>query len=369
SSEEGIQQWLERLVKFVEFGGGAGFLFGDAAMPERYRNTPLQDLLPVVLEDPVWLAAHPPKRDTEFRVLLENPTQPHDILLLLRDPGQNRRLWEEGLPGFRVYHPVLRAKPGATVLWRHPIDDNRYGKRPLAVVSPHPRGNTFFIATDETWVWRYPYGETYMDPFWRNVVRHLASGRLQRRNDLLELTVDKVVLETGDKVRVQVRLRDDELQPSAASEYPLFLRAADGKAERRLLRVVPGEPGTFQASFTMPDPGAFSFIAFGNGNPADAVLGREDVLVKIPDKELADSSQDARTLQRIAEQSSGQDQRARSLFLADADQLAADFAGRKAFESREETRTRLAWDTTWSLLLLLSLLAFEWILRKRARLV
>src|SRR5262249_40329419 len=46
ATEEKIQSWLEMLVKFVEFGGGVGFLFGDYAMPERYRNTPLQDLLP-----------------------------------------------------------------------------------------------------------------------------------------------------------------------------------------------------------------------------------------------------------------------------------------------------------------------------------
>src|SRR5439155_19828093 len=134
ATEERIQRWLELLVKFVEFGGGAGFLFGDSAMPERYRNTPLQDLLPVVLEDPVWLAANRPPTDGSFRPLLDNPQQPHEILMLQRDPAMNRRLWEDGLPGFVVYHPVLRSKPGTTVLLRHPTDETRYGKRPIAVV-------------------------------------------------------------------------------------------------------------------------------------------------------------------------------------------------------------------------------------------
>lgn len=368
-TEEKIAQWLELLTRFVEFGGGAGFLFGDEAMPERYRNTPLRDLLPVVLEDPVWLAQNRPDRTREFRPVLESPEVPHDILLLQRDPAQNRRLWEQGLRGLLVYYPVLRARPGATVLLRHPTDQNRYGRRPLAVVSPHPRGNTFFMATDEAWRWRDPYGETYYDAFWRNVVRHLAGGRLQRRNDLLELTVDKTVLETGDKVRVQLRVQDSELQPSTASEHPVFLRTADGAAERRSLRAVPGDPGAFQASFTMAEPGAFSFLVFVNQNPADKVLAREDVLVKIPDRELADSSQDADTLRRIAEASSGTDARARYVPLGRIDELRADFAGRRPYESREETRTRPAWDTGWSLLVLLLLLGAEWILRKRARLV
>ena len=370
-TEEGVRSWLEMLVRFVEFGGGAGFLYGPQAMPERYRNTPLQDLLPVVLEDPVWLSNPRNKRPTDaaFRPLLDNPLQPHEILMLQRDPAMNRRLWEEGLPGFRVSYPVLRAKPGATVLLRHPTDENRYGKRPLAVVSPHPRGTTFFIATDETWIWRYPYGELYQDAFWRNVVRHLAQGRLQRRFDLLELSVDKIVLETGDKVRVQLRVQDSELQPATAQEQPIFLRDQKGSIERRALRSTPGEPGMFQATFTMNDPGAFSFLVFQNQNPADAVQAREDVVVRLPDRELADSSQDQATLERIAEASSSPDNKARHVFLADAGVLAAEFAGRKAYESREETRTRPAWDQLGSLLAVLTLLAAEWILRKRARLV
>ncbi|MCK5943444.1 MAG: hypothetical protein KAI24_15790, partial [Planctomycetes bacterium] len=330
-SEEGRRQWLEMLVDFVEFGGGVGFLFGDAAMPERYRNTLLQDLLPVVLEDPSYLANNPPSREREFRPVLENPLNPHEILMLQRDPAFNRRLWEQGLPGFYVYHPVQRAKPGATVLLRHPTDRNAYGNRPIAVTAPFPRGTTFFLATDETWRWRDPYAELYMDAFWRNVVRHLARGRLERRNDLLELTVDKTLLETGDRLRVQLRVHDSELQPAVADEQPIWMRDAAGEAQRRMLRSVPGEPGLYQASFTMADAGAFSFLVFANENPDDAVLAREDVLVRIPDQELADSSQDADTLRRIAEASHGIDNSGRYVFLGDATGLIPEFADRKSY--------------------------------------
>jgi hypothetical protein len=369
ASEEGRRQWLEMLVDFVEFGGGAGFLFGDAAMPERYRNTLLQDLLPVVLEEPGWLANNRPSRENEFRPVLENPLNPHEILLLQRDPAFNRRLWEQGLPGFYVYHPVQRAKPGATVLLRHPTDRNAYGNRPIAVTAPFPRGTTFFLATDETWRWRDPYAELYMDAFWRNVVRHLARGRLERRNDLLELTVDKTLCETGDRVRVQLRVHDSELQPAVANEQPIFLRDADNDEQKRILRSVPGEPGLYQASFTMAEAGAFSFLVFANENPDDAVLAREDVLVRIPDQELANSSQDADALRRISEASHGTDNSGRYVFLGDATGLVPEFADRKSYETREDTRTRPVWDTGWSLLLVLSVLGLEWLLRKRARLI
>jgi hypothetical protein len=91
--------------------------------------------------------------------------------------------------------------------------------------------------------------------------------------------------------------------------------------------------------------------------------------VQLPDRELADSSQDAEALRKIAENSSDKDSRARSVPLAEADSIAQEFKNRKAYESREETRTRPAWDRMASLLVLLALLGAEWILRKRARLI
>ena len=119
----------------------------------------------------------------------------------------------------------------------------------------------------------------------------------------------------------------------------------------------------------MAESGAFSFIVFANENPADAVLAREDVLVRIPDQELANSSQDAETLRRIAEASHGIEDSGRYVFLGDATGLATDFLNRKSYETREDTLTRPVWDTGWSLLVVLLVLGLEWLLRKRARLI
>ena len=99
------------------------------------------------------------------------------------------------------------------------------------------------------------------------------------------------------------------------------------------------------------------------------VLAREDVLVRIPDQELADSSQDAEALRRIAESSHGIENSGRYVFLGDANGLAADFKDRKSYETREDTITRPVWDTGWSLMAVLLVLGLEWLLRKRARLI
>ena len=99
------------------------------------------------------------------------------------------------------------------------------------------------------------------------------------------------------------------------------------------------------------------------------MLAREDLLVRIPDQELADSSQDADNLRRIAAASRAADSSARYVFLGEATDLIPEFADRKSYTTREDTRTRPVWDTWWSLIVVLAALGAEWLLRKRARLI
>jgi hypothetical protein len=95
------------------------------------------------------------------------------------------------------------------------------------------------------------------------------------------------------------------------------------------------------------------------------VLAREDVLVEIPDAEIADSSQDREALARIASRSKD----GQHVFLADVDQLAEPLNARRGFETEVDRSTHPVWDSFWSLIALLTVLGAEWILRKRARLV
>ncbi len=367
TTEEQRNRWMKLLVKFVEFGGGVGFIYGEGFMPEAYRGTELQQLLPVVLENMADLDAAMGRitRVDAFRPLLENPGAPHDIALLNRNVGSNEQLWRHDLPGLRVYYPVQQPKAGTQVILRHPTDSNRFGKRVIAAAGLYPRGRTFFMATDETWLWRKPFGEYYQDTFWRNVVRYLAESRLRRRDDRIDLRLSKVVAETGEPIKITLLKHDDELRPSADQEAIVFLRRSDGKPERRSLRAIPGELGSYQGTFQMDRPTSVSVLVFDNDNPADKVLAREDVLVKIPDREMTHSSQDRATLEAIAAASKG----GGYVFLGDAGKLADDFKDRSTPDREIHRQIRTLWDKSWVLAVILTLLAAEWILRKRARLV
>ncbi|MHC4814512.1 MAG: hypothetical protein ACYTGW_11600 [Planctomycetota bacterium] len=365
NTEEQRNDWLQLLMEFVEFGGGVGMLWGQEAMPSRYRGTPLEDLLPVVLEDQFELKRIKLDRTKEFRPVLDNPAHPHEISLLRPERRTNQRLWEEDLAALVMYYPVQQVKAGAEAILRHPTDVNRFGKRVIAATGFYPRGRTFFIATDETWRWRKYYGELFHDRFWRNVVRYLAQNRLRRRDDRVELRLSKVVAETGEPIHIHLEVQDEELAPSTESEAVVFIRRADTAPERRTLRVVPGEPGTYKGSFTLDRPASVSVLVFEADNPQDKILAREDVLIEIPDREMSHSSQDQKTLTAIAERSKG----GRYVFLGDVHELIPEFLDRKPLEQEINRQTEPIWDQAWVLFLVLALLSAEWLLRKWARLV
>ena len=116
-----------------------GRLVGVSAFEHDPDPSPILDSIPDALYSEArtkrpmvrqgWLENGPggnrDKRGGEpFVPVPENPHAPHPIVRLQDDLDVNRRLWEVGLEGMSWYHSVLRAKAGATVLLRHPIDEN-----------------------------------------------------------------------------------------------------------------------------------------------------------------------------------------------------------------------------------------------------
>ncbi len=143
-------------------------------MPETYRGTELEDLLPVVLEESIDSGRYRESRES-FKAVVASPG--HPVLRLLEDPDVNSGLWEEGSPGLYGYYPVQGAVDGAETILVHSDEETAMGKRVLAAIGTHGLGRTFFLGTDEMWRWRNPYGEKHFDTFWKNVVFALSGDR------------------------------------------------------------------------------------------------------------------------------------------------------------------------------------------------
>jgi len=357
------EAFLEALREFVQAGGGLLFQAGEYDNPRAFIQTPLEDVLPIVL-DPTGVLAFEGDSQREFRPLLEDAENPHEILRLHGDLSINRRLWEDpdGLRGFFWYAPVRRAKPGAQVLLRHPTDkstaeDELY---PLCVLGYFPAGRTMFLGVDSTWMWRYHYGDRYHETFWRNAIRWLALGRLKSGDRRYRLETSRSAYDLEERVQLEARVLDEDFRPSGRPLQEVSIQGPEGAPRELELALAPGRTGVYRGATRVERPGLYRAWIEEAGKRVAAT----EFEVLLPSRETADPSPDPASMRLLASKTGG-----RAIELAKIADLADEFPGRE--ERREPISSRLddAWDHWATLALALGLLSGEWILRKRMELL
>jgi hypothetical protein len=354
---------LQRIKEFVEAGGGFLMQAGARAAPREYAGTPIADILPVVLGDPERELANVRDEDEPFRPVLERWRDPHEVVTLENDPLRNRELWqgEDGLAPLTWYWPVAKARGTAEVLLTHPTSGNADGPHVLLATMYQPQGRTAFLATDETWRWRFRFLETWREPFWKNLVRYLALNKLRRSDYRFDLATDLAAYDLGDSVQVSARVKDKEFQPLAAESFPVHLLRPDGVAE--VLAAQPDEPGAFSASFVASEAGSYRLWLEDPDAPDAGPRSPRIVTASLPSLENDDPLLDEALLRNLAAQGGGRYAR-----LADARGLLdslRDPARERAVDEPEREELWAGWPP---LLLLLGLASAEWVVRKRANL-
>lgn len=355
------EEFLASLREFVERGGGLILQAGENDAPRAFAGTPLDDLLPVVLDSG---GASGSLADTtrEFRPRLEDAALPHEIVRLTSDPRTNRELWEEpgGLRGFYWFHPVARAKPGAQVLLRHPQAENQHGRIPLLVAGYFPSGRTLYVGVDATWAWRYRFGDRYHERFWRNAIRWVALGRLKSGDRRIQLDAAQSSFDLDERVTLEARVLDEDFRPSEKPAVEARLQHPDGTVKPFSLVRVADRAGLYRASFDVERPGLYSAWIESEGRR----VASAEFEVVLPSRENADPTPDPETLSAVASLTRG-----RAVELARLRELAAEFPGGE--EHREPISAELvdAWDRWTTLLIALAVLSVEWVLRKRWEMV
>ncbi len=359
------EEFMASVHEFVERGGGLVMIAGEYDDPRSFVGTPLEELLPVVVDAAAGTGIEGTLTRT-WRPRLEDPANPHEVVRLLPDERTNRALWEDdgGLAGFYWYSPVLRAKPGAQVLLRHPDDGNASGRYPLLVAGWFPAGRTLFVGFDETWRWQYRFGTRYHERFWRNAVRWVTLSRLRSGDRRVQIDALKARYDLDERVTLEARVLDEDYRPSERGEQAAHLVAPDGTSRDITLERVADRPGLYRANFELERPGLYSAAIDLPGERGGAHVASTEFEVSLPSRENADPSPDPQTLAAISTLTHG-----RALDLARVADLLTEFPGHE--ERREPISSELddAWDNWGTLLLALGLLATEWVLRKRWELI
>ncbi len=270
------RQQLEGIREFVEeFRGGLVVIAGRQHMPAEYRDTPLAEILPVEFLA-VNYKAESDKRIQPFRPVLTDAGQRADMMALADTPEDNRKVWLD-LPGFHWHYPVTKLRPGATSLLAHPRD--KMGEQPMPLLASHNfgRGQVLFLATDETWRWRFNAQDKYFGRFWGQLIYQVGLPHMLGNNSShVQIALERSEAVLGRPGTVYARLLDKNFRGLKEKQVAAELIALDAKQGEPRVQTIQLErvegrdgeyryllphdkPGRFEIKLTNPEPASFSY--------------------------------------------------------------------------------------------------------------
>ncbi len=346
---------LEMLVDFVgRRGGGLLVLGGRFALAEGgYRGTALEEVLPVILEEP---AADPQGVFTAVKVRPSSPGLLHPAVQLRSGTGSPSP-WDS-LPPLHVMNPLHRLKAGATLLLSGATD--RGQRQVVLAFQRYGPGKAVVFPVVDSWMWQFhadiPLEDQTHEIFWRQLLRWLVDGVPEPV--VLRLEPEKV--EPGEEVRVVAEVKDSVYLPVNDARVRARITAPDGRESVLPLEWNVDRDGEYRGGFVPDEEGVYEVTVEASRGDGPARMGTDAVFLNVgPDaEEYFDAHLRKEVLGRIARETGGRYYPARA-----ASSLAQDI--RYSGSGLTVTEEKDLWDMPILFLVMIGLLGLEWGLRRR----
>jgi len=243
--------YLDKIEEFVRRGGGFWMLGGPLSyLGGRYEQSPLAAVLPVTL--PVAAPVSEAFRDLPVQPRLTPAGRTHPFFQGLADRGGEP-------PPLRGYNVSGPARPGAVVLAEIPQGDGQ--TQPLIVLGRYGDGRVLSVLTDSLWDWAFMEagrgrGNRAYLAFVRQAVRwSIGDPQLQP----LKVEPERVKLAPGDQIRARIRVLGEDFLPSERTELSVTLHGPGG--ESRALVPTLEAPGIYRIEALASGEGSWAIAA------------------------------------------------------------------------------------------------------------
>jgi hypothetical protein len=224
-------RFLDMTKEFVEkFGGGLVVIAGPRFGPGELADTPIADMLPVVLDPDGRI-----RDDREFTLRRTPQASQYDFMNLgdaepgadvaiseERSASDNERAWAN-FDRVPWYQPVKGVEPyRSTVLAEHPTDKTLDGRtpQPLIAIRKYGRGEVVYVGFNEMWRLRRKYGEVYYRRFWGQLIHRMGLSHALGSQKRFVVRTDRQRYDADDKVLLTVEAYDDDFQPLKSEDLP-----------------------------------------------------------------------------------------------------------------------------------------------------
>jgi len=342
---------LQMIADFVDARGGGLLVLGAKSFVQQgFAGTALEDVLPLRLTDRgggvVRVSA---RQDTRYAVSVTADGASHPVMRLGAGAGSER--WAS-LPPLSGAASLGTLRPGAQALALVRTPD---GARPLVAVQRYGQGRSMVFTGEASWRWRMqmPSEDRTYELFWRQAVRWVGGGAPDRVS-----IAAPPALVPGSTAEIGVDVRSDAFAPVTDAQVSLKVTLPGGAVQDLRATAVDPLSGRYSADLRVDEPGVYRVSASAQGGATRARTADRWFLVGGADLEMADPRLNEQVLQRIATASGG-----RYLAADQASELPSLLSAVEPEVSAPQLRE--LWHNIWIFVIVMTLLAAEWVLRRR----
>jgi hypothetical protein len=390
-------QMQQNIVAAVRDRGATLIIIaGQLNMPGRYAGTPLADLLPVYL-NANWTATSLAEQLHDGFHPMIAPEGAKSILSQLGlDDASNTELWS-AIPPWYWHSEQTQAKLSANVLWSIADAKMEAGAAPAAAANVNSMeaarqrallctmsvglGRVMYLASDSTWRLRQVNGQDLHERFWGQVIRWVVGSDLPAGGKFVRFGTNKPKYADGEPIHVAARVLKEDLTPLTGQHFKVIARmSGDQKIVHDAeMEDSPQTPGFYHATLPNLPPGQLQLTLAGPeveqllaSDTAEAARKLNIQVLADANLEMQNINADHEAMQQIAQAGGGialdapyADVMADHLPDLRHDQTTIEQIG--MFTDPKDPWTHKA---HWAFLLVfVSLITTEWVLRKAGGLV
>jgi uncharacterized membrane protein len=345
------QQQMSLIQDFVSRRGGGFLMLGgmESFAEGKYHRTPIGELLPVYL---TGVKPVPDQREFTLALTREGKLEPW---VRVRSTEQEEQQRLDDMPRLKTLSPVGTLKPGATEL--STVRTSRDDSRPALVTQRFGKGRTGAFLIGDLWRWKMHQASVDNDDLeraWRQTARWLVGDVPQR----VQVEAVRKQDDPNRPFEVAVQVNDENFKPLDNADVTveittpnnekltLTAEAKDAVSGQYSSTYVPRSPGAYRATVTAKNPDGSEINQSETGWVSEPA-GDEFVTLK-PNREF---------LEMLAQKTGGEVVKLSAL---------EEFV--RTLPDREipvvEPQIHSIWHTWGVFTLAVSLLAFEWGLRR-----
>jgi uncharacterized membrane protein len=340
---------------FVSQGGGIVFVDGERDHLYSLKDSPLGDLVPVRF--------NATERITQKMSLSLTPvgSERAAMALLLDGASQddNQKVWQELQAPSTIRQ--VEALPGSEV-WLEARIDSADQSAPVMVTRLYGGGQVVYLATDQTWRWRYRVADLYHAKFWNQLLEAIMPPPFDVRDQYIALSTGSPQYQAGQKATIRVQMRDASGKAVTDLLVDAITKGDNGSEQITQLRLVDPARGIYQGESMPLTTGSYTTSVRASGYASSASVTSSFVVTTPPNRENFRLSQNVSLLTAMATSSGG--------VYADESEAQRVWDAIKPLSNGkiEVKKLAMAQSFVWFFAVLV-LLAIEWWLRKKVGLV